>query len=719
MIDFVLQVIWETWGILKEASVFLLFGFLLAGILATLVPAKALSKLLGTGRVKSVLWASAIGAPLPLCSCGVLPAALALKKQGATPGATVAFLIATPETGVDSISLSYALMDPVITVARPVAGVITAVGAGLATNFLGQRTPETGAVEPGAEAPHEHGVAHYGHAHDHLAEPAPPASRPAGRAAALRNAAWRIYDYAFHQLLDDTSYWLVLGIVLSGLVAAAVPATFFEQYMGGGLLSMLVMLLFSIPIYTCASSSTPLAAALVMKGLNPGAALVFLLAGPATNLGSLVVLFKFLGARIIAIYLTSIVVLTLAAGYALNWVYRTWDLNPLVTFGAATAFVPEPVKIGGAAALIALLLLSMRRAAVPAEWLWLRDRFSWLSGLHITMKRLALAVGAASAALYLGSGFFTVQPGETGIGMRFGRIVSPALEPGLHYRLPWPFESHRIVPGERVQRIEFGFVRKQGAATAARAAGRERLTAGGSLMPEALNTTGTWFQKEAEPEEPFLLTGDANLIDLRWAVQYRVTDAVAYAFNIAEPDDFVRGLSLAALRSVVARSGIDAIYTSDRSAVERQVEDAIQRELDKTRTGIRVVSFQLLYVHPPDEVHDAFRDVASAQEDKLRTVNRANIFAVETVNQAKAEAAAMIEQSLAFKEQQILHAQGDAANFTLKLGAFRRAPELTRFRLQVEAIEETLPGLQKFIRPGAGDVKEMDLWMLQPPGRGK
>ena len=116
MIDFFLSVLWETWGILKEASVFLLFGFVLAGILAVVVPAKALSRLLGTGKVKSVLWASAIGAPLPLCSCGVLPAALALKKQGATPGATVAFLVATPETGVDSISLSYALMDPVITV---------------------------------------------------------------------------------------------------------------------------------------------------------------------------------------------------------------------------------------------------------------------------------------------------------------------------------------------------------------------------------------------------------------------------------------------------------------------------------------------------------------------------------------------------------------------------------------------------------------------------
>src|SRR4249920_3377149 len=140
MIDFPLQVLWQTWNILKQASIFLLFGFLLAGVLAVVVPEKALSKLFRTGRIKSVLWASAIGAPLPLCSCGVVPAALALRKQGATPGATAAFLIATPETGVDSISLSYALMDPIVTVFRPIAGVITAIAAGLATNFLGDRS---------------------------------------------------------------------------------------------------------------------------------------------------------------------------------------------------------------------------------------------------------------------------------------------------------------------------------------------------------------------------------------------------------------------------------------------------------------------------------------------------------------------------------------------------------------------------------------------------
>jgi HflK protein len=416
-----------------------------------------------------------------------------------------------------------------------------------------------------------------------------------------------------------------------------------------------------------------------------------------------------------AIYLGSIAVVALLAGFALNWIYRASGIDPRATFGTATAFLPESVKAASALLLIVLLVLSMRRTPVPAEWIWLRDRFAALSGLRLTTAGLTRAAAGVAAFLYAGSGLFTVQPGEVGVQMRFGKIIDSDLEPGLHYRLPWPFEAQRIIAKDSVQRIEFGFPGKK-TQMAAQPIGRPRTAAGWTPTPDITTATGSWFQKEAEPEEPYLLTGDGNLIDLRWAVQFRIRDAVAYTFNVAVSDTLVRGASLAALRGIVARNGIDAIYTSERSGVEQQVEEALQRVLDDTRSGVEILSFQLLYVHPPGEVHDAFRDVASSQEDKLRTINRANIFAVETVNQAKAEAAAMIEQALALKEQQILHAQGDAAGFGLKLRAYQRAPGLSRFRLQVESIEETLPGLQKFVMPGAGDVKDLDMWLLQPPG---
>jgi HflK protein len=723
MVDFLILVLQEIWYILKEASIFLLFGFALAGVLAVLVPARTLMRFFGTGKVKSVLWASAIGAPLPLCSCGVLPTALGLRRQGASKGATVSFLISTPETGVDSISLTYALMDPIMTVFRPMAAVTTAITAGLTVNFLGGKEPErAGAAPPPAAAQAPGACCDDGHAHHHLhlrsdAEEGRDGAVGTGRARLVRSVQ-DIYRYAFRELLDEIGYWLVLGIALSGVIAAALPPGIFELYLDDPLISMLIMLVVGIPLYTCASAATPVMATLVLKGLNPGAALVFLLAGPATSLASITVLSRFLGARAMALYLASIAVVSLLAGFTLNWTYQALAIDPRTAFGTATTFIPEPLKVAGALVLLVLLLFSMRRTAVPGEWLWVRDRFAGLSGLRLTGKGLAWASAALAFTLYLSSGLFTVQPGEVGVRLRFGEIVAPDLAPGLHVRLPWPLESHRIIQSDLVRRTELGF--RSGAATdvAGQALARDRLTVGGpsNPVPNAIKAKGFWFQKEAVPEESFLLTGDGNLVDLRFTVQYSVTDPIAYAYRVAQPDDLVRSLTLAALRSVVATGGIDQLYTDQRGEVEDRVLATVQRHLDAAGAGIEMVTVRLLYVHPPEEVHGAFRDVASAQEDKLRTINRARTFAVEKVNQAEGEAAAMIEGALAFRDEQILKAEGEAAGFGLQADAYRAAPDLTTFRLQLEAIEEVLPGTRKIVRPGERDVDNFDLWLLKPFG---
>jgi len=724
MIDFLLQVALQTWWILKEASIFLLFGFALAGVLGVMMPARTMLRFLGTGKIKSVLWGSAIGLPLPLCSCGVLPTALGLRRQGATKGATVSFLISTPETGVDSISLTYALMDPIITVFRPVTAMVTAVAAGLATNFFGDGRRSEGAAD--AEEGQAVGAAAEDvaccddHGHDHGHERSAPRTGAPGPTPRFQQTVRGIYRYAFRELLDEISYWLVLGIVLSGVIAAALPPDVFERYLTDPLTSMLVMLVIGILVYTCASSSTPIAAALVLKGLNPGAALVFLLAGPATSLSSITVLLKFLGARVVALYLASIAVVSLLAGFTLNWTYQALAIDPRATFGTATSFIPEPLKVAGGLLLLALLLFSLRRTHVPGEWLWLRDRFAGLSGIGLTATRLKVGALAALVLLYLASGLFSVQPGEVGMRQRFGEITAPDLAPGLHYRLPWPFESHKAVPTDLVRRAEFGFRSEAAAELGARALARDRLTVGGpgNPVPNAIKAAGFWFEMQSVPEESFLLTGDGNFIDLRFSVQYRVADPVAFAYELAEPEALVRSLTLAALRALVGTSSIDAVYTTERGAAERRVRDRVQELLDAYEAGIELMSVRLLYVHPPKEVHDAFRDVASAQEDKLRTINRAQTFAVEDVNQAEGEAAAMIERALAFQEERIRRAAGDASGFSLKVDAYRRAPELTRFRLQLETIEAVLPGVQKFVRPGADDVGEFDLWLLEPLGGG-
>jgi HflK protein len=735
MIGFLFGVLRETWGILEDASVFLLFGFLLAGVLAVLVPGRLLTRLIGTGKVRSVLWGSVLGAPLPLCSCGVLPTALGLRRQGATPGATVAFLVATPETGADGISLTYALTDPLMTVFRPIAGVATAIAAGLATNLFGAPRSRATEVPPprpmenlaaGCDAEqcqhageavhvldHAHGQDHHHHHHDHIVEGK---SRPdATRRSAAVDATRRIIRYGFVELLDDISWWLALGIVLSAIAVVAVPAHLFDGAWGGGVVSMLLMLVLSIPLYTCAASSTPMAAAFALKGLSPGAVLVFLLAGPATNIGSLVVLLKVLGHRAVAAYLLAVIIMTLGAGFVLNTIYHAWGLDPRATFGTAAVFVPDLVKDAGAVLLTCLLIVSMYRTRVPDEWVWLRDRAARLTGIAVTPRGLSYAAAVGAALLWLGSGLFAITPGEVGMRLRFGRIVASDLEPGLHFRWPWPFESHRVIEQTLTRRLEFGLPPELSREEATRAQLRGRLSFGSNPAPQQV-ASGVWFQKETAPGDSFLLTGDGNLIDLRSTAQYRVNDAFAFAYDIAEPEALVRSTILAALRRAVATRAIDAVYTTAREEIEGETRAAAQSMLDRYRAGIEILSVNLLYDHPPDEVHDAFRDVASALEDRLRTVNLANVFAVEKINQATGEAAAMTEGALAFKDQRIAGAQADADAFTLRLEGFRQAPQLTKFRLQLETLEDVLPGMRKFVRPGAGDVKDFDMWLVQPSG---
>jgi HflK protein len=727
MISFLFGVFRQTWEILEEASVFLLFGFLLAGMLGILVPRRLLTRLVGTGKIKSVLWGSVVGSPIPLCSCGVLPTALGLRKQGATPGATVAFLVATPETGVDSISLTYALTDPVMTVFRPIAGVATAIAAGLATNLFGAprskatelplevaKAPAAGDERCHAGDPGGHDHAHSHDHHDDWANSLP----DRGASRTIVDTTRRIIRYGFIELFDDVSWWLVLGIVLSAVAVVAIPAQLFDGMWGGGIASMVLMLVLSIPLYTCASCSTPMAAALALKGLSPGAVLVFLLAGPATNIGSLVLLLKVLGRHAVAAYLVAVVIMTLAAGFALNAIYHAWGLDPRVTFGTAAGFVPDLIKEAGAVLLTGLLILSMCRTHVPNEWVWLRDRAAQLTGIAVTPRGLGFAAAGGAAVLWLGSGLFTVGPGEVGMRLRFGRIMASTLEPGLHFRWPWPFESHRLIVQNLTQRLEFGLPPELSREEATRAQLRSRLAFGSNPAPRQA-ASGVWFQKETTSGDSFLLTGDGNLIDLRSTAQYRIKDALAFAYHLAEPEALVRSTILAALRGAVATRVIDAVYTTAREEIERETRAAAQSMLDRYQAGIEVLSVSLLYDHPPDEVHDAFRDVASALEDKLRTINLANVFAVEKINQAKGEAAAMTEGALAFKEQRIAGAQADADAFALRLEAYKRAPELTKFRLQLETLEDVLPGMRKFVRPGAGDVKDFDIWLLQPIGSGQ
>jgi len=283
------------WTMLAEAGVYLIFGFLAAGLVHAFVSRAWLSRHLGGAGWRPVLKAAVFGMPLPLCSCSVLPAAYALRRKGAGRGATVSFLISTPETSIDSLVVTYALMGPVMTVVRPLAALVTATTAGLLEALRG---------ESAAPAAEEAGCRH---CHSDTCE------HTAGE------GRWaRFWRFVVFEMADDVGPALALGLVLAGLVTALVPDDFFEAYLGSRWASMAAMLAVGLPLYVCATASTPLAAALVLKGLHPGAALVLLLVGPATNLATVLTVGRMLGKASAALYVGTIVVVALVCGVALD-----------------------------------------------------------------------------------------------------------------------------------------------------------------------------------------------------------------------------------------------------------------------------------------------------------------------------------------------------------------------------------------------------------------
>ncbi len=332
---FLLEVGESSLAVFIEMAPFLMVGFAIAGFIHVGLKPEWITKWVARDNFKSVGVASILGAPLPLCSCSVIPVAVSMRKAGASKGATSAFLIATPETGVDSVSVTYGLFDPVMTIARPVGAILSALFAGSVVNLFVKRKWDIDPVPPEPTGEIESCCAKE-------EEPPPPSCCDTKPTETVQKPAvepkerglfGRALHFSFVEMLDDLAGPLLLGIFLSGFLAAAIPSAVFESPLATGFGGLLLMLVIGIPIYVCASASTPIAAVLVAKGLSPGAALVFLLASPATNLGSLLVLARSLGKRVMLVSTASLAVMTLFLGWLLNYVYSWLEITPFATVG--------------------------------------------------------------------------------------------------------------------------------------------------------------------------------------------------------------------------------------------------------------------------------------------------------------------------------------------------------------------------------------------------
>ncbi len=381
------------WQLFVLSAPWLLVGLLVAAIMKTWIPMDWLQKQLGGDGVKPVVKGALFGAPLPLCSCGVIPAAMQLRRGGASKGATVAFLSATPETGVDSISVSYVLLGPLMAIVRPIAAISSAIIAGLlvgrtehtvsntraASDTKAETAPVksccaskaviTTPVEPVAasccpsKAPAETEVA----TTKTSCCPSKTSTAAANAKPSFLQQAKAGLAYSTGKLLSDFYLWLLIGLFFAALVQTLVPMDALAQY-GSSIWMMLLMVLISVPMYVCATASTPIAAALMLMGISPGAALVFMQAGPATNIATISVVYKELGKRALGAYLFGVIVMSVFFGWLLDVALNYFDISVQGAMQHQHSVLPSWLELT-AALLLAALILRIVAKQFTQKWL--------------------------------------------------------------------------------------------------------------------------------------------------------------------------------------------------------------------------------------------------------------------------------------------------------------------------------------------------------------
>ena len=364
--------------LINEMSPYLLLGFLLAGLMHAFIPGRYYTRFLSKPTLGSVINAAIFGIPLPLCSCGVIPTAMSLRKEGASRGAVTSFLIATPQTGIDSIIATFSLMGVPFAVIRPIAALITAVlGGWMVNTFVSLRdrrahremaegtivkTEETETCtchchchenkaesccpegdSDGHHHHHHHSGEHHHHSHHHHSSSASCHCHDRKIPNTIGGKIVEALRYAFLDMMSDIGKWLVIGLVVAGLITIYVPDEVFTIFKDNTMASMILVLIISIPMYLCATGSIPIAVVLMLKGLTPGAALVLLMAGPACNMASILVIRKGLGFRTLVIYILSIVIGAVFFGCLIDWL----QYSGMIDFTSRVSQTME-IKEGGA-----------------------------------------------------------------------------------------------------------------------------------------------------------------------------------------------------------------------------------------------------------------------------------------------------------------------------------------------------------------------------------
>ncbi len=732
----------------------LILGLLLSGLIHVFISREAILRWLHDDSLRSVTVSSAVGVPVPLCSCSVVPVVAEMRRKGASRSSCMAFLITAPETGVDSILVTNAFFGFIVAVIRPVISFITAVVAGIFC--IGLIRDDSGTARPGDEEDahdHDHDHDHdHGHDHDHdhdhgahdtlLSDKDDCYVSPTAMkvlmvkwvkgistiASTWRFGSWikpsfyreldlvqrpksdkasredvveeeypgldfkkivkHIMHYGFVEIADDILFALLVGIALGGVLYLVIPADLMANEYARWI-SYPVMIIVGVPLYICASASTPIAAALVAKGFSPGAALIFLMTGPATNTSTIAIIMSQFGARFAGVYVTSVILVTAALGIGIDIMLIATGLTISVNLLPSESATLQVLQWGGAIALLLLIVWRFRAGAMrsgyedmmlnirPLSRRWQRTwkrltRDRSLRGTVSPSTPMGLMLWGLLVVLFLGSGFTVVHPGHVGYGRLFGEVYWKDLQPGLHYLAPRPFVRVDKWPVKEVK----------------------------AIMADT-------------PYE--FVSGDLNMLTLNVDVQYRVKDPYTYHYRTSNPEEIIEDTVREHIRTFVNARDLDRLLTEYRAGLERELTalfspDVLEQDGNSVLSTVDLVKVNLLNISPVAEAIGAFREISSAQEDRERIIVNAQRFMVSLVPRAHGNAEYEKEQADGEAFRRVASAAAEADAISVISTAMQTAPGVLRNMLWREKLETALAGNPKIIVPNRQSFNKVAIW---------
>ncbi|HEY2093786.1 MAG TPA: permease [Thermoanaerobaculia bacterium] len=710
------------WALLASSSGFLILGLLAAGLVHALAHRfEPLRRAIPRG-VKAIGFGIIAGLPLPVCSCGVTPVAMALRKRHAHPETIAAFVVSTPETSLDAVGLTAALLGLPFALLRIIAGIVAAFLAGIfviATEAL----PARERAEPDDDEAHDHlramplpdwwyrliawAAATWNDIFARPVEKAPGEAEvpaPALASTTLHRGRRTLVDalrIGFVETLDEIAWMLLIGFAVSAVVLALLPNDFVTRIPGGVAGQTLFGLAISLPLYVCASGSIPMAAALMAKGLSPVAMLTIFLIGPITNPATLLLLVRTFGRRFIVALIIAGLIAAILFGSLVTSAVKT-PAPQMQEDGGEQSAGPGGWDVFFTVFFLPLFVLSLARAGWRRGMEDLRLAFGGLlpfearrsirnAGrlLALRWRVLAWSTAAAAVAIWIMAGCAIVPEGRVGFAESFGRASREPLAPGLHWAMPKPFGRVRLVDAASIVNVSVGF-RPEGEAP------NDLIVftpAGDSAWHSAYTSQGS------KPEESNYVTGDLNLVESKANLHLRVSDPRALAYQGGDPIETVRSLFQASLREILAARSIDDTLTTARGAIEEAARRDLQRRLAAARVPLVVISVNLLDLHPPDASVHAFRDISSAIEDRETRIHQARGKADAALPSARGEAAALMSSAESDRRENVARASGVSTAFVVQAGVAKKSAAAVRSMLRWDATDRLFSGKRIVIYP--------------------